>query len=177
MLFVSHHLLPPSPPGIGNDEKNLLDFTPDEPLAVSERAPRPIRTLRYSPLVQHFIKFHKFSSTNLVPKLRIALTEGEAHLNALDTKQSKLVEKGARARKCGARRSEISAFGAPGSGQFSFARARAPAARFPRNVFAPTPTNLDRARPTRPFPRPRASLSVAAEGDGQRWKGQGGCCS
>ena len=48
-----------------------------EPPQLKQRAPRPLRTLRYSPLVHHFLKTQRFSSTNLVPELRIALTEAE----------------------------------------------------------------------------------------------------
>ena len=55
------------------------------------RAPRPLKNLRYSPLVRHFITSQKFSSTNLVQRLKIALTEAEEHMILLDRKHSKLL--------------------------------------------------------------------------------------
>jgi len=71
----------------------------DEVYTVKARAPRPTRTLRYSPLVQHFIKLKRFSSGNLVPNLRMALTDAEGQVEAMHRKHSKLPQRIAQAKK------------------------------------------------------------------------------
>jgi hypothetical protein len=61
--------------------------------SLAHRAPRPFQTLRYSPLVAHFLKTRKFSSVNLVRALRMGLTSAEERSKLMDVKHAMLVER------------------------------------------------------------------------------------
>lgn len=66
--------------------------------SLAHRAPRPLQTLRYSPLVAHFLKTRKFSSVNLVPATRMGLTSAEERSKLMDVKHAMLVERAAQAK-------------------------------------------------------------------------------
>eukprot|EP00448_Togula_jolla_P007705 CAMPEP_0170614284 /NCGR_PEP_ID=MMETSP0224-20130122/24717_1 /TAXON_ID=285029 /ORGANISM="Togula jolla, Strain CCCM 725" /LENGTH=439 /DNA_ID=CAMNT_0010939929 /DNA_START=51 /DNA_END=1370 /DNA_ORIENTATION=- len=57
------------------------------------RAPRPLRTLRYSPLVENFLRSRKYSSVNLVRPTRIGVTTAEERARLMDAKHALLVER------------------------------------------------------------------------------------
>mmetsp|Transcript_162603 Transcript_162603/g.521285 ORF Transcript_162603/g.521285 Transcript_162603/m.521285 type:complete len:449 (+) Transcript_162603:176-1522(+) len=67
--------------------------------SLAHRAPRPFQTLRYSPLVAHFLKTRKFSSVNFVRPLRMGLTSAEERSKLMDVKHAMLVERANMARK------------------------------------------------------------------------------
>ncbi|CAD7927178.1 unnamed protein product [Amoebophrya sp. A25] len=66
---------------------------------IKSRPPRVMRTLRHSPLLEHFVKEQKFGSANLVKALKIMLTDAEDHVQALHRKHSKLPKQAAAAKK------------------------------------------------------------------------------
>mmetsp|Transcript_86875 Transcript_86875/g.218717 ORF Transcript_86875/g.218717 Transcript_86875/m.218717 type:complete len:434 (+) Transcript_86875:129-1430(+) len=67
--------------------------------SLAHRAPRPFQTLRYSPLVAHFLKTRKFSSVNFVRPLRMGLTSAEERSKLMDVKHAMLVERASMARE------------------------------------------------------------------------------
>lgn len=67
--------------------------------SLAHRAPRPVRTLRYSPLVAHFLKSKKYSSVNLVRAVRMALTCAEERCRLMDMKHQMLLDRAHKARQ------------------------------------------------------------------------------
>lgn len=67
--------------------------------ALAHRAPRPVRTLRYSPLVAHFLKSKKYSSVNLVRAVRMALTCAEERCRLMDMKHQMLLDRAVKSRQ------------------------------------------------------------------------------
>lgn len=67
--------------------------------SLAHRAPRPVRTLRYSPLVAHFLKSKKYSSVNLVRAVRMALTCAEERCRLMDVKHQMLLDRAHTARQ------------------------------------------------------------------------------
>jgi hypothetical protein len=63
------------------------------------RAPRPVRTLRYSPLVAHFLKSKKYSSVNLVRAVRMAMTTAEERSELMDKRAEMLLDRAHKARQ------------------------------------------------------------------------------
>jgi len=66
--------------------------------SLAHRAPRPLQSLRYSPLVAHFLKTRKFSSINVVRATRMGLTSAEERSKLMDVKHAMLAERAALAR-------------------------------------------------------------------------------
>jgi len=60
---------------------------------ITHRAPRPVKSLRYSPLVAHFLQSKAYSSTNLIRPLHMALTTAEERCRLMDVKHGLLVER------------------------------------------------------------------------------------
>merc|ERR1719482_162302 len=60
---------------------------------ITHRAPRPVKSLRYSPLVAYFLQSKHYSSTNLIRPLRMALTTAEERCRLMDVKHGLLVER------------------------------------------------------------------------------------
>ncbi|CAD7955573.1 unnamed protein product [Amoebophrya sp. A120] len=77
----------------------LLDQAKLDDSPIKQRPPRVLRTLRHSPLLEHFVKQQKFGSANLVKGLKMQLTESEEHVLQLDRKHSKLPGQAAAATK------------------------------------------------------------------------------
>lgn len=67
--------------------------------SLAHRPPRPLRPLRYSPLVEHFLKSRKYSSVNLVRATRMSMTMAEERARLMDLKHATLLERAAAARK------------------------------------------------------------------------------
>eukprot|EP00397_Hematodinium_sp_SG-2012_P057675 GEMP01072324.1.p1 GENE.GEMP01072324.1~~GEMP01072324.1.p1 ORF type:complete len:342 (+),score=50.26 GEMP01072324.1:56-1081(+) len=67
------------------------------PQGLKTRAPRPVKFLCYSPLVEHFLMSKKFESQNFVRPVKIALTSAEARAHLMDQKHQLLL---ARAHTC-----------------------------------------------------------------------------
>lgn len=66
--------------------------------SLAHRAPRPLRTLRYSPLVAHFLKSRRYSSVNLVRATRMSMTTAEERSRLMDVKHAMLLERATAAR-------------------------------------------------------------------------------
>merc|ERR1719311_328572 len=60
---------------------------------ITHRAPRPVKSLRYSPLVEHFLATKRYSSANLISPLKVALTTAEERCRLMDVKHGLLVER------------------------------------------------------------------------------------
>lgn len=90
-----------SAPGVTAQLPALADMgDPDDAHEdIKSRPPRPIKTLRYSPLIKHFVKSQGFTSANLIPDLKIALTEAETHVKQLDRKHGKLINQALAAKR------------------------------------------------------------------------------
>jgi hypothetical protein len=67
--------------------------------SLAHRAPRPVKTLRYSPLVAHFLKSKKYSSVNLVRAVRMAMTTAEERSRLMDLKHEMLLGRAHQARQ------------------------------------------------------------------------------
>jgi len=67
--------------------------------SITHRAPRPLRTLRYSPLVAHFLRSRKYSSVNLVQATRMSVTAAEDRALLMDAKHAMLLERATVARE------------------------------------------------------------------------------
>merc|ERR1711972_548264 len=67
--------------------------------SLAHRAPRPLKTLRYSPLVEHFLRARKYSSINLVRATKINVTEAEERSKLMDVKHAMLVERATKSRE------------------------------------------------------------------------------
>mmetsp|Transcript_22459 Transcript_22459/g.56763 ORF Transcript_22459/g.56763 Transcript_22459/m.56763 type:complete len:392 (+) Transcript_22459:251-1426(+) len=80
---------------------SIAAISPVDPNASSgplkNRAPRVLRTLRHSPLLQHFLNQQKFTSANLVKALKMELSEAEDHVIQLDKKHAALPKQAAAA--------------------------------------------------------------------------------
>lgn len=63
------------------------------------RAPRPRRSLQYSPLVSHFLQSRKYSSVNLVRATSMNLTSAEERSKLMDVKHAMLVEQATSSRE------------------------------------------------------------------------------
>lgn len=85
----------------GTSGQSLLSFDSlaGRRTSLAHRAPRPLRTLRYSPLVAHFLKSRKYSSVNLVRATRMSMTTAEERARLMDMKHKLLVEKATEARQ------------------------------------------------------------------------------
>lgn len=66
--------------------------------SLAHRAPRPLRTLRYSPLVAHFLKSRRYSSVNLVRATRMSMTTAEERSRLMDMKHAMLLDRATAAR-------------------------------------------------------------------------------
>ena len=53
------------------------------------RMPKPLKSLRYSPLCAHFLKSQHFSTTNSVQPVKLQLSEGEAFCEQMKDKSRK----------------------------------------------------------------------------------------
>merc|ERR1719311_676345 len=60
---------------------------------ITHRAPRPVKSLRYSPLVEHFLATKRYSSANLISPLKVKLTTAEERCRLMDVKHGLLVER------------------------------------------------------------------------------------
>jgi len=60
---------------------------------IKHRAPRPVKSLCYSPLVKRFLESKRYSSVNLISPLKVALTTAEERCRLLDVKHGLLVER------------------------------------------------------------------------------------
>eukprot|EP00929_Paragymnodinium_shiwhaense_P121295 TRINITY_DN93469_c0_g1_i1.p1 TRINITY_DN93469_c0_g1~~TRINITY_DN93469_c0_g1_i1.p1 ORF type:complete len:447 (+),score=82.33 TRINITY_DN93469_c0_g1_i1:79-1419(+) len=67
--------------------------------SITHRAPRPLRTLRYSPLVAHFLRSRKYSSVNLVQPTRMSVTAAEERSLLMDAKHAMLLDRANAARE------------------------------------------------------------------------------
>jgi hypothetical protein len=67
--------------------------------SITHRAPRPLRTLRYSPLVAHFLRSRKYSSVNLVQATRMSVTAAEERAVLMHAKHAMLLERATAARE------------------------------------------------------------------------------
>jgi len=67
--------------------------------SLAHRPPRPLRTLRYSPLVAHFLRTRKYSSVNLVRTTKMNMTTAEERAKLMDVKHAMLVERATVARE------------------------------------------------------------------------------
>jgi|Transcript_3633 hypothetical protein len=67
--------------------------------SLAHRAPRPLQTLRYSPLVNHFLTSRRYSSVNLVRATRMSMTTAEERSRLMDAKHAMLLEKATAARQ------------------------------------------------------------------------------
>eukprot|EP00927_Polykrikos_kofoidii_P067580 TRINITY_DN63027_c0_g1_i1.p1 TRINITY_DN63027_c0_g1~~TRINITY_DN63027_c0_g1_i1.p1 ORF type:complete len:442 (-),score=76.10 TRINITY_DN63027_c0_g1_i1:306-1631(-) len=67
--------------------------------SITHRAQRPTRTLRYSPLVAHFLRSRRYSSVNLVRDTRLSVTAAEERVGLMDAKHAMLHERAAAARE------------------------------------------------------------------------------
>lgn len=61
--------------------------------SLAHRAPRPRRSLRFSPLVAHFLRSRKYTSGNVVPVSCVKLTLAEERTKLMDVKHSVLVDR------------------------------------------------------------------------------------
>lgn len=86
-----------APPGTTTSVAAVSNRTSAASLA--RRAPRPVRTLRYSPLVAHFLRSKKYSSVNLVRAVRMALTCAEERCRLMDLKHQMLLDRAHKARQ------------------------------------------------------------------------------
>jgi hypothetical protein len=66
--------------------------------SLARRAPRPVQQLRYSPLVEHFLRKKRYHSSNLIQPLSMALTSAEERCKLMDEKHAVLVDRAAKAR-------------------------------------------------------------------------------
>lgn len=66
--------------------------------SLAHRPPRPVRPLRYSPLVEHFLKSRKYSSVNLIRATRMSMTTAEERAKLMDMKHAMLLERANAAR-------------------------------------------------------------------------------
>jgi len=82
----------------GSQPMLSLDALGGRRASIAHRAPRPVRTLRYSPLVAHFLKSRRYSSVNLVPATRMSMTTAEERSKLMDVKHGMLLEKATAAR-------------------------------------------------------------------------------
>jgi len=67
--------------------------------SLAHRAPRPRRHLRYSPLVENFLRARKYSSVNLVRATQMNMTTAEARAQLMDVKHAMLAERATAARE------------------------------------------------------------------------------
>jgi len=67
--------------------------------SLAHRPPRPKRTLRYSLLVNHFLRTRQYSSVNFVQPTIMGLTQAEERSRLMDVKHAKLVERATAARE------------------------------------------------------------------------------
>jgi len=61
--------------------------------SLAHRAPRPTKTLRYSPLVAHFLRARRYTSVNLVQSVKMRLTTAEERVKLVDAKHANMVER------------------------------------------------------------------------------------
>ncbi|CAE8612675.1 unnamed protein product [Polarella glacialis] len=88
----------------GNTAQPLLGQLSADSLAgkrasLAHRAPRPRRSLRYSPLVDHFLRARKYSSVNLVRATSMNMTTAEERAKLMDAKHAMLAERATAARE------------------------------------------------------------------------------
>mmetsp|Transcript_6277 Transcript_6277/g.15596 ORF Transcript_6277/g.15596 Transcript_6277/m.15596 type:complete len:439 (-) Transcript_6277:239-1555(-) len=67
--------------------------------SITHRAPRPLRTLKYSPLVERFLKSRKYSSVNLVRATKMSVTAAEDRAVLMDAKHAMLLGRATMARE------------------------------------------------------------------------------
>jgi hypothetical protein len=67
--------------------------------SLAHRAPRPRRHLRYSPLVENFLRARKYSSVNLVRATSMNMTTAEERAKLMDVKHAMLAERATAARE------------------------------------------------------------------------------
>jgi hypothetical protein len=67
--------------------------------SLAHRAPRPLRTLRYSPLVARFLASRRLTSVNLVRATRMSMTTAEERSRLMDVKHQMLLERASAARQ------------------------------------------------------------------------------
>jgi len=67
--------------------------------SLAHRAPRPRRQLRYSPLVENFLRARKYSSVNLVRATQMNMTTAEERAKLMDVKHAMLAERATAARE------------------------------------------------------------------------------
>lgn len=58
--------------------------------SLAHRAPRPLKTLRYSPLVRRYLQSRKYSSVNLVRATRMSMTTAEERARLMDVKAAEI---------------------------------------------------------------------------------------
>merc|ERR1719440_1100977 len=68
-------------------------------VSLAHRAPRPPRTLRYSPLVAHFLRARRYSSVNLITPTKLNMTTAEERVKMVDAKHANMVERAAQSRE------------------------------------------------------------------------------
>lgn len=67
--------------------------------SIAHRAPRTMRALRYSPLVEYFLKSRRYSSVNLIRPTVLSMTTAEERSRLMDVRHEKLLEKADAARQ------------------------------------------------------------------------------
>jgi hypothetical protein len=87
--------------GAGGSSQRMLsvDSLAGRRTSLAHRAPRPLRTLRYSPLVNRFLTSRRYSSVNLVRATRMSMTTAEERSRLMDVKHAMLLEKATAARQ------------------------------------------------------------------------------
>lgn len=68
--------------------------------SLAHRAPRPVKTLRYSPLIEHFLKSKKYSSVNFIRPTRMSMTLAEERSRLMDVKHALLIDRAHQAKQC-----------------------------------------------------------------------------
>lgn len=76
-----------------------VDWLQGKRASIAHRAPRKMRFLRYSPLVEYFLKSRKYSSVNLIRPTVISMTTAEERSRLMDVRHEKLLEKANAARE------------------------------------------------------------------------------
>lgn len=67
--------------------------------SLAHRAPRPVKRLGHSPLVQHYLRMRKYSSVNLVRATRMLMTSAEERSRLMDVKHGLLLQRATSARE------------------------------------------------------------------------------
>jgi hypothetical protein len=75
------------------------DSLSEKRASLAHRAPRPLKTLRYSPLVENFLRAQKYTSINLVAPTRMNVTVAEERSKMMDVKHAMLVERATESRE------------------------------------------------------------------------------